>query len=127
MSKPTIAIVGASADRAKFGNKAVRAYARQGYEVYPIHPTADSIEGHKAYRHVAETPAAALDRISVYLPPAASIKVLPDLAAKPAREVWFNPGADDDASVIAQAKALGLNVILGCSIVDVGVNPADLG
>jgi predicted CoA-binding protein len=126
MSRPTIAIVGASVDRSKFGNKAVRAYAGQGYEVYPIHPTADSIEGHKAYHSVAGTPVSAFDRISVYLPPAISIRVLPDLAAKPAREVWFNPGADDP-TVIAQARALGLNVVIGCSIVDVGVNPADLG
>lgn len=41
--KRTIAIVGASADRAKFGNKAVRAYAEEGWEVWPVNPKVDVI------------------------------------------------------------------------------------
>ena len=41
----TIAIIGASADRAKFGNKAVRAFLQQGYTVYPVNPKETRIEG----------------------------------------------------------------------------------
>ena len=40
MSKQNIAILGASRDSAKYGNKAVRAYASKGYGVYPINPNA---------------------------------------------------------------------------------------
>ena len=34
----TVAIIGASSNRAKYGNKALRAYERQGYRVIPINP-----------------------------------------------------------------------------------------
>ena len=34
----TVAIIGASSDRAKFGNRALRAFRRQGYNVIPINP-----------------------------------------------------------------------------------------
>jgi predicted CoA-binding protein len=125
MSQPTIAIVGASANRRKYGNRAVRAYARQGYEVYPIHPRAETIEGYRVYRSVRDVPATELDRVSVYLPPELGLKVLEEIAAKPAREVWLNPGADSP-EVVARARALGLNVVVGCSIVASGVSPYEL-
>ena len=125
MSKPTIAVVGASADRRKFGNKCVRAYLSKGYEVYPVHPTADMVEDLPVYRSVADVPVAELDRISIYLPPAIALRALPDIARKPAHEVWLNPGAHDPA-VIAKARELGINAVVGCSIVDIGVSPHQL-
>jgi predicted CoA-binding protein len=125
VSRPTIAIVGASNNRRKFGNKAVRAYASRGYEVYPVHPSATEIEGHIAYPNVAAVPVSQLDRISIYLPSDTCLQLLPQLAKKPAGEIWFNPGADHPA-VLAEARALGLPVVVGCSIVDVGVNPHSL-
>ena len=71
---------------------------------------------------VTDVPVAELDRISVYLPPAIGLQVLPELAKKPAREVWFNPGADAPG-VLEKARELGLHVVAGCSIVDIGVSP----
>ena len=121
----TVAILGVSADRAKFGNKAVRAYLAQGYQVFPIHPKAQTIEGLQAYRSILEVPADRLDRTSLYLPPQIGLHVIEEIARKPVREVWLNPGAESPA-LIARARELGLNVIVGCSIVDIGVNPGDL-
>src|SRR6266481_2136193 len=119
MSRPAIAVIGASQDRRKFGNKCVRAYAAAGYDVYPVNPHATVIEGHKAWAKLADVPVAELDLVSIYLPPAICLQVLPGLAKKPAREVLFNPGADDPA-VLEQARKLGLNVVTGCSILAVG-------
>jgi predicted CoA-binding protein len=126
MSKPTIAIVGASPDRRKFGNKAVRAYAQRGYEVYPIHPRAAVVEGHPAYRSVLDVPVSELDRVSLYVPPEAGMHVVEEVARKPVREVWLNPGAESPV-LIAKARALGFSVVLGCSILDVGIDPHALG
>jgi uncharacterized protein len=122
MSRPTVAIVGASADRRKFGNRAVRAYAARGYDVYPINPREETIEGHRVYRSLADVPVAELDRVSIYLPPEIGLHVLEEVARKPAREVWLNPGADSPA-LVARARSLGLPVVVGCSILDIGVNP----
>ena len=76
MSKPTVAIIGASTDHQKYGNKSVRAHLSQGYEVYPIHPSANEIEGLTAYPSLQDVPAENLDRISVYVPPSVGIQLL---------------------------------------------------
>lgn len=120
--KPTIAVIGASADRFKFGNKCVRAYAAAGYDVFPVHPTATTVEGLTAYKSIADVPFESLDRVSVYLPPAVGVGVMDQVAKKSVGEVWLNPGADG-VNVIERAKQLGLNVICACSIVDLGVTP----
>jgi predicted CoA-binding protein len=119
---PSIAVVGASPDRKKFGNKCVRAYVRAGYIVYPVHPAAEEVEGLPAYRSVTEVPVDRLDRVSVYLPPAVGAAAMAEIAKKPVGEVWLNPGADAP-EVVSAANAAGLNVITGCSIVDVGLSP----
>ncbi len=121
MAKPAVAVVGASKDPSKYGNKAVRAYLQQGYDVYPVNPREETIEGLKCYRSVLDVPAE-LDRISVYLPPAVGLKVLDEIAAKGAREVWLNPGADSD-EVVGRARELGLEPIVACSILGVGEDP----
>ena len=123
MAKPTVAILGASQNRQKFGNKSVRAHLDQGYEVYPVNPNADEVEGLKAYPSLRDLPVNSLDRVSVYLPPAVGLTVLEDIKAISPKEVWFNPGSDSD-EILDRAGDLGLNVIAGCSIVDLGVSPS---
>jgi predicted CoA-binding protein len=120
----TIAIIGASADRAKFGNKAVRAFLRQGYTVYPVNPKEAEIEGLPAFKSIVEVPVRP-NLVSVYLPPPVLLKVLPDIAARGCDELWLNPGTESD-EVLALAERLKLNVIQACSIVGVGLSPEEL-
>ncbi len=120
---PTIAVIGASSRRNKFGNKCVRAYLHAGYDVYPINPTETEIEGLKVYRSVAELPLDRLDRVSLYLAPKQGLGILPDIASKPVGEVWFNPGTES-REVLDKAAELGLNAITDCSIVDLGLSPS---
>jgi uncharacterized protein len=127
MPKPTVAILGASADRAKFGNKSVRAHVKAGYEVYPVNPSGGTIEDLPVYHSLAEVPVDRLDRISVYLRPEVGLKLLDEVAAKvhgaSGIEVWFNPGSESPA-LLARARELGLNVVAACSIVDLGLSPS---
>ena len=118
----TIAIIGASNNSTKFGNKAVRAYKKQGYQVYPINPKEDIIEGLPVYRSIAEVPVRP-ERISVYVRPAVVLTLLPAIAAKGCDELWLNPGTESP-EVLAEAERLGLTVVQACSIVDLGVSPA---
>jgi len=121
---PSIAVIGASADRSKFGNKAVRGFLQRGYEVYPVHPSEPVIEGLPAFKSVSEVPVRP-DKVTVYLRPDLLLKVLPDIAAKGCDELWLNPGTESDA-VLAEAERLKLNVIQACSIVGAGLSPAAL-
>ncbi len=120
---PVIAVIGASSDRRKYGNKALRAFRQQGYVVVPINTHEAEIEGEKAYRSVLDYPGA-IDEATVYLRPDAGVAVMDDLAKKGVRQVWLNPGADAD-EVVARARALGLTPIVACSIIGVGEHPAD--
>ena len=123
---PSVAILGASADRSKFGNKAVRAFLAKGYDVYPVNPKGGEVEGLPVYKSLAEIPAdVKLDRISVYLPPAVGLKALPHIAARGCGELWLNPGTESD-ELVAAAEKQGLNVVQACSIVGIGVSPHDL-
>lgn len=124
MSPPTVAILGASADRSKFGNKAVRAFAQQGFEVFPVNPKGGEIESLPVCKSLADVPAERLDRISVYLPPHVGINLLNDIAAKGCDELWLNPGSESD-QLLAAAEQRGIHVIAACSIVALGVSPAD--
>lgn len=120
----TIAIIGASNDRRKFGNKAVRAFVMQGYEVFPVNPNEKTIEGLRAFKRITDVPVRPL-MVSVYLPPAMTLKLLPDIAARGCDEVWLNPGTES-TEVLAEVARLKLNVIQACSIVGVGLSPESL-
>ena len=120
----TIAIIGASADRAKFGNKAVRAFQNLGWKVYPVSSRETAIEGLPAFGSIADVPVQPA-MISLYVPPPVVMKLLPAIAEKGCDELWLNPGTDSD-EVVERARALGLNVIQACSLVGVGVSPASL-
>jgi predicted CoA-binding protein len=122
---PSVAVVGASADRSKFGNKAVRAYQRQGWTVYPVHPKLTEIEGLKAYASVKDIPGP-VQRVALYLPPEVGLAVLPDIAAVlPDAEFFVNPGAES-AALVDRAHELGLEPIEACAIVDIGESPSRL-
>jgi len=120
----TIAIIGASNDRSKFGNKAVRAFRQQGYEVFPVNPKEEMVEGLPAFKSIAAVPVRP-QMVSVYLPPPVLLKVLPDIAAKGCDELWLNPGTESDEVLVAAGR-LKLNVVQACSIVGVGVSPTNL-
>lgn len=124
--QPTVAVVGASANRAKYGNKSVRAHLRQGYRVFPINPHAETIEGLPVWGSVADVPVERLDRITVYVPPEIGITLLEQFAAKRPTEVWFNPGSESEA-LLKRAEEVGLPAIMACSIVDLGASPSEFG
>jgi predicted CoA-binding protein len=121
----TAAILGASADPAKFGHKAVLAYARQGYAVWPVNPKEPHIAGHPAFRDIASLPGRP-EVISAYLPPQILLGLLPVIAQRGCDELWLNPGTDS-LEVVAEAQRLGLPVIRACSIVGLGLSPSQLG
>jgi predicted CoA-binding protein len=124
MAMKTVAIIGASSNRNKFGNKAVRAFVQQGYRVYPVNPNESAVEGLPAYRGILDVPERP-EMVSVYVPPAVLLTILPDIAAKGCDELWLNPGAESD-KVLAEARRLGLNVVQACSMIGVGISPGTL-
>ncbi len=122
----TIAVLGASADRSKYGNKCVRAYASAGWRVFPVNLRETEIEGLPAYSDleaVAEKIGGRIHRISVYLPPETTRGLLAELAAAGAEECFFNPGSADPET-LQEATRIGIVARDACSIVDIGLSPS---
>jgi uncharacterized protein len=112
---PSIAIIGASNDRGKYGNRAVRAYQAQGWTVYPVNPKEPVIEGIPAFQTIADVPQP-VDRASLYVPPSVGIQLLDAISAHRVKELWVNPGSGSP-ELLAKAEQLGLQTVEACSIV----------
>jgi uncharacterized protein len=117
------AVIGASSDRSRYGNKAVRAFVKAGYEVVPINPTEAEVEGLKAYPSVTEAPGE-IDTVTVYVRPALLVPLLAGIAEKGCKKLYLNPGTISD-TVRAECERLKLPAIEACSILAIGQAPYD--
>ena len=118
----TVAVIGASSNRDKFGNKALRAFANNGYTVFPINPSETKVEGHPAFKSVLDVPGT-IDMATFYVPCDIGVRVLDEVKKKGIPEVWLNPGADD-RHMVEKARTLGLKAVRHCSIIAIGDSPA---
>src|SRR5262249_30219255 len=117
--------IGANADRSRYSNRCVRAYLQKGYTVYPINPKESAVEGLKCYSSILDVPAQHIDPVSLYVRPSLGMELLDEVAQKSVGDVWLNPGADAP-DVVQKARDLGLNAVTACSIVAIGIHPAEL-
>jgi uncharacterized protein len=123
---PNVAVIGASTDRSRFSNKAVRAFQLEGYNVFPVNPNYGEIEGLKSYRKINDIPDD-VDFASIYLNP--RISMLEDLSGqlheKNVKAAILNPGAEGQ-ELISGLKKYGIETLLVCSIRSLGLDPSDL-
>lgn len=115
LATEAIGVVGASAKLHKYGNKVLRCYLQNQYEAIPVNPVEREIEGLACVPSVDELPEH-VKSISVITPPAVTEKVVQQAIAKGIKNIWMQPGAENDAAVEAAANA-GLNVIADGSCV----------
>lgn len=114
------AVAGASTNREKYGNKVLRCYMQHGYEVYPLNPRADQVEGLPAYPDLASLPKRP-HGVSLVTPPKISRQVVGEALELGVRNFWMQPGAEDDEAIEMAEKA-GANVIAKgpCMLVTLG-------
>jgi predicted CoA-binding protein len=105
------AVVGASANREKYGNKVLRVYQQNGLEVVPVNPAGGDIEGLAAYPDLAAVPGP-VDGVSIITPPAVTEKVVEQANRLGIKHIWMQPGAES-ARAIELAEQSGANVIAG--------------
>ena len=117
----TVAVIGASGNRKKFGNRAVRAFLQQGYRVYPVNPREKEVEGLETYPSVLDVPGE-VDMVTMYVPPSVGRGLLEDIAKKGRKEVWFNPGTESPG-LAQRTRELNLEPIVACSILAIGQDP----
>jgi predicted CoA-binding protein len=116
----SFAVVGASADRTKYGNRVLRCYLQHDLPVVGVHPKLTSVENVACFASLAAIPGPPR-AASVVTPPAAAAAVVADARAAGVKHLWFQPGAED-AAAIAAARAAGIAVIANgpCLLVALG-------
>jgi predicted CoA-binding protein len=115
------AVVGASRDRAKYGNKVLRAYQQRSKSpLFPVHPKEAQIEGLPAFPSLTALPERPR-AVSIITPPAVTEAIVEEAVRLGIQRLWMQPGAESP-SAIARATALGLQVIAGgpCVLVALG-------
>jgi uncharacterized protein len=120
LAQKRFAVVGASSDRAKYGNKVLRCYLQHGRDAIPVNPKDGEVEGRTAYRSLSEIPEPP-QAVSIITPPKVTETVVEEAGKLGIRHIWMQPGAESDAAV-ARARRLGMNVIAGgpCLLVVLG-------
>ncbi len=120
LSAGHFAVVGASTSREKFGNKVLRCYQQHGYDVIPVHPTEEAIEGLPCCASIADLPEKVAS-LSVVTPAKITEKVVLEAVAKGIKNIWMQPGAESRKAV-DYCRAQGVNVIAdgSCLLVKLG-------
>ena len=120
LTQKRFAVVGASTDRTKYGNKVLRCYLQHGRDVVPVNPKDATVEGLAAVKSLSEIQPP-VDAVSVITPPKVTEAVVEEAGKLGIKHLWMQPGAESDAA-IARARALGMNVIAGgpCVLVVLG-------
>jgi predicted CoA-binding protein len=114
------AVVGASNDRWKYGNKVLRCYVQNGKRAIPVNPRATVVEGLPAVPDLASLPEP-VHGVSIITPPEVTEEIVEEAAKAGITRLWMQPGAES-ARAIERAEELGLSVIAGgpCLLVSLG-------
>lgn len=118
----TFAVIGASTNREKYGNKVLRCYLQHDMHVVAINPRDVEIEGVHCYPDLLAIPEEERpEAISVITPPKITESVVHDAIEAGVSYIWMQPGAESPAAIRA-AEDAGITVIAGgaCILVTLG-------
>jgi len=114
------AVIGASRDRSKYGNKVLRAYRQRNLPVFAVNPFTDELEGLPAFPDLASVPQTVYG-ISVITPPTVTASIVEQAGKLGIQHLWLQPGSENETA-LSRAEELGLNVIANgpCILVALG-------
>lgn len=117
---PEFAVVGASTDRMKYGNKVLRCYMQHYMTVHPVHPHEQLIEDLPVFSSIKELPNE-VHSISIITPPPITEKLVAEAIKKGIKNIWMQPGAESEKAINECIKH-HINVIAGgpCILVKLG-------
>ena len=98
LTAQNFAVIGASTNRAKFGNKVLRCYQTNELSVIPVHPREQQIEGLDCVATINDLPAEVAS-ISIITPPQITEKIVMDAVSKGIKNIWMQPGAESSVAI----------------------------
>lgn len=98
MAQTKFAVVGATDNKAKYGNQVLHNLRDRGYEVYPVNPRLSDIEGDKCYASLSELPVK-VDVVDFVVPPTATEAILKECVEQGLERIWLQPGSESEAAI----------------------------
>lgn len=98
LDKKVWAVVGATQNASKFGNKIVKKLKEFGYDVYPVNPIYDEVEGLKCYKSLSDLPIKP-DCVSVVVGPDKATAAVEEANKLAIDHMWFQPGAFSEKTI----------------------------
>jgi len=93
-----LAVVGVSRSGKKFGNFAYRELKAKGYQLFPVNPKTEIIDGDRCYPSLNDLPGP-VDGVLIAVPPAETERVLRQVQAAGIGRVWMQQGAESPQAV----------------------------
>lgn len=115
----TIAVFGVSQDPSKYGYKIFHTLTQKGFAVYGINPKGGEVDGRTLYANLADVPGP-VDVAVMVIPPAALLDAVQACKAKGVKEIWFQPGAQEDSAFVL-ATAAGIKAVNACFMAENGL------
>ena len=109
MSQKKFAVVGATDNIEKNGNRIVKDLKNRGYEVYPINPRLKELEGLTCYASLADIPEK-VDVVDFVVPPKVTEEILKQCKELGLKRIWLQPGAESE-DAIAYCEQNNLNIV----------------
>lgn len=91
----TIAVVGATENPSKYGNRIYRDLKAKGFTVYAVNPYRDEVDGDPCWRSVSDLPEAPTI-VDFVVPPQRTLDTLEECLELGYTNVWIQPGAEDE-------------------------------
>lgn len=110
-----IAVAGVSRDPKQPANAIFRRLRDSGYDVVPVNPKAESLEGVTCAASIADVPGE-LDAVMMAAHPAAGVEIVRQAAARGVKSIWFHRSIGDgsvSAEAVAEAQRLGVHTVVG--------------
>ena len=104
-----LAVVGVSRNRQKFGNGVYRELKAKGYQLFPINPNAETIEGERCYPNLSSLPEP-VDGAVIVVPSSEVENVVKEAANAGIKRLWIQQQSDTKAA-IEFCKSHGITVI----------------
>lgn len=119
LDKKVWAVVGATENPAKFGNKIYKKLKAFGYDVYAVNPMYTEVDGDKCYSSLSDVPVK-IDCVNVVVGPDKSVHVLDEVKRLGIENIWFQPGTYTP-EIVEASEVAGLNTVyMNCVLVELG-------
>ncbi|WP_024834292.1 CoA-binding protein [Ruminiclostridium josui] len=115
LEKKVWAVVGANQDPEKYGNKIYKKLKNSGYEVYPVNPGYETVEGDKCYKDLSSLPKKP-EVIDMVVSPKIGKSVIEEAAKLGIKNIWLQPGTYND-ELLKRINELELDTVMACVLV----------